>query len=272
MNINEKCLKFRIENQIAILTINRPDKLNGLNLNLLEQMEEFLTNFLQEISFDQIRGFILTGAGEKAFIAGADIKEMSEMNREQAQAFSSLGQRVTTLLEQVPVATIAAVNGYALGGGLEMALSCDFIFCSENAVFGLPEVTLGLIPGFGGTQRLQKCVGTQVAKDIIFSGRKVRPEEAHARSIVSKIFSDQALLISGCIDYLSKLIKNSPTSIAMAKQAMSDGETLNIEEALKIEAHHFADLFEYPEMIEGTTAFMQKRKADYADSAKLNKK
>ncbi len=180
---------------------------------------------------------------------------MKPMTNGEARAFSELGINNTKLFEALPFPTIAAVNGFALGGGFEMAMSCDFIFATSNAVFGLPEVKLGLIPGFGGTQRLETIVGKRRAKEIMFSGRNVTSEEAKKLGIVLELFENKQALMDGCHAWFKLAQGNSPAAIAMAKKTMGKG--------LDSEAIAFGNIFQTPEMIEGTAAFLEKRKANF---------
>lgn len=239
------------EGDIGVLTINRPAKLNALNIQVHRELKDCLT----KIQHSSLKGLILTGEGEKAFVAGADIAEMKPMTNGEARAFSELGQQVTVLLETLPYPTIAAVNGFALGGGFEMAMSCDFIFATSNAVFGLPEVKLGLIPGFGGTQRLARIVGERRAKEIMFSGRNISAEEAKKLGIALEVFENKAALLEGCHSWFKLALGNSPAAIARAKAVMGQG--------LSQEAVEFGNIFQTPEMIEGTSAFLEKRKANF---------
>ncbi len=244
---------------VGILTINRPAKLNALNI----QVHRELKHCLMELREKNLKGLILIGEGEKAFIAGADIAEMKPMTNGEAQAFAELGQQVTLLLESLPYPTIAAVNGFALGGGFEMAMSCDFIFASKNAVFGLPEVKLGLIPGFGGTQRLTRIVGERRAKELMFSGRSVTSEEAKNLGIALEVFDDKAKLLEGCQNWFNLSNANSNAAIARAKETLRSGTEHTLEEGLAIEAKAFGKIFQTSQMIEGTTAFVEKRKAQF---------
>lgn len=244
---------------VGILTINRPAKLNALNVQVHRELKACLT----ELQSSNLKGLILTGEGEKAFIAGADIAEMKPMTTGEAQAFAELGQQVTVLLETLPFPTIAAVNGFALGGGFEMSMSCDFIFASKNAVFGLPEVKLGLIPGFGGTQRLARIVGERRAKELMFSGRNVNCEEAKNLGIVLEVFDDKASLMAGCHDWFKLSNANSGYAIARAKETLRTGLEKTLVEGLQVEAAAFGKIFQTEQMIEGTTAFVEKRKAQF---------
>ena len=198
---------------------------------------------------------ILTGEGEKAFIAGADIAEMKPMEQGEALAFSELGQLVTLAFEALPYPCVACVNGFALGGGFEMALACDFIFATKNAVFGLPEVKLGLIPGFGGTQRLLKIVGERRAKEIIFSGRNIASEEAKLLGIALEVYADKAQLLAETQSWFKMVLKNSSCAIFEAKQVLGKG--------LVEERKAFGNIFQTENMIEGTAAFIEKRKAQF---------
>jgi enoyl-CoA hydratase len=203
---------------------------------------------------------ILTGAEEKAFIAGADIKGMTSMSASEAETFARLGQENTLLFESLNIPVIACVNGYALGGGCEMAMSCDFIFATKTAVFGQPEVKLGLIPGFGGTQRLSKLVGRNRAKEITFSGRNVAIEEAMNIGLVVSVFESKDEMINGAKTYLSKMMRNSPLAVYEAKRVMNEGNDLTVSEGLNVEAKAFGAIFNSSDMKEGTAAFIEKRK------------
>jgi enoyl-CoA hydratase len=192
MTNNFKFLSYVQEDGIGILTLNREDKLNALSDEVISELGAFFETICKE----NLKGLIFTGAGEKAFIAGADIAAMKDMDHKAAEEFAFAGQQVTMMMEEIRFPVIAAVNGFALGGGCEMALACDFILCSENAVFGLPEVSLGLIPGFGGTQRLAKVVGRNRAKEMIYTGRKVKAQEAKEMGLVLDVLTNKEELIA----------------------------------------------------------------------------
>lgn len=245
--------------EVGILTINRPQKLNALNIQVLRELKICLT----ELHSSGLKGLIVTGEGEKAFIAGADIAEMKSMTTGEANAFSELGQQVTVLFEALPFPTIAAVNGYALGGGFEMAMSCDFIFSTTNAVFGLPEVKLGLIPGFGGTVRLTKIVGERQAKEIMFSGRNVSNEEAQKLGITLEVFNSKAELMQGAKKWFSYSTQNSLHAISRAKHSMRMSNQEVTHYSLKMEREEFGNIFQTSQMIEGTNAFVEKRKPNF---------
>lgn len=256
---NFETIHLDTSGEVGILTINRPAKLNALNI----QVHRELKNLLTELQHSSLKGLILTGEGEKAFIAGADIAEMKPMMKAEAAAFSELGQQVTLLMESLPFPTIAAVNGFALGGGFEMALACDFIFATENAVFGLPEVKLGLIPGFGGTQRLTRVVGERRAKEIMFSGRNIKASEAKSLGIALELFADKAQLMEETKNWFKQANANSSFAIARAKETLRTGTEMTLEAGLEVEAKAFGDIFQTEQMIEGTQAFLEKRKANF---------
>ncbi len=248
---NFETLSFNHNDGVGTLIINRPDKLNALNIQVLRELKGALT----ELKNADLKGLIVTGEGEKAFIAGADIAEMKPMETGEASAFSELGQLVTLGFEALPYPTIACVNGFALGGGFEMAMSCDFIFATKNAVFGLPEVKLGLIPGFGGTQRLMKIVGERRAKEVMFSGRNVLSDEAKTLGIALEVYADKAQLLAEAQDWFKNTTKNSSVAIYQAKIVMGQG--------LASERKAFGNIFQTEDMVEGTSAFIEKRKANF---------
>ena len=245
------------EGSIAILTVNRPKSLNALNGKTLREM----TQAVRELA-DQSRALILTGAADKAFVAGADIAEMAPMTPWSAREFSELGHVLTALLEDIPCATIAAVNGYALGGGLELAVACDMIFASENAKLGLPEVTLGVTPGFGGTQRLVRLVGKLRAKEIIFTGEMVDAQTACRIGLVNEVVP-QAQLLAHCKKVAAKIAERGPLAIARAKRLVERGYDMPLRAANRQEAETFALLFDTQDRAEGMKAFLEKRPARF---------
>lgn len=247
------------QHKIVTLTFNKPNSLNALSVEVLS----VLKRHLESLKDQDIRGILMTGAGEKAFVAGADIKEMLDMSNQQALDFSSLGQDVTVLMESLNVPVIACVNGFALGGGLELALGADFIYCSKNAVFGLPEVKLGLIPGFGGTQRLGRVIGRNIARELIYTGRNVSADEAHRLGLVNEVFNSIEDLLAGGKKTLIKIQKNSIHAIGKAKVATLDGIDLKLKDGLKIERDTFSELFDSFDAKEGTLAFAEKRAANF---------
>ena len=242
--------------QIEILTLHRPEALNALNSAELKDLE----NAIDAIDLDQVRVVILTGAGDKAFVAGADIAQMKDLQEDEAKAYAELGHRVMRKIETLPVPVIAAVNGYALGGGNELAMSCDIRYASENAVFGQPEVGLGITPGFGGTQRLARLIGSRsIANEMILGARNINAEEALRIGLVSAVFPQEELMAAA--EKLAKAIaKNAPIAVRKAKEVLQQGMDLPLEEGLKKEVDAFAHCFSTRDQVEGMTAFLEKRK------------
>jgi enoyl-CoA hydratase len=219
-----------------------------------------LKNFLESrVNENRLKALIFTGEGQKAFIAGADVKEMHDKKHTEILDFLELGQKVTLLLENAPFVTIAAVNGFALGGGLEMALACDFIYASKNAKLGLPEVTLGIMPGFGGTKRLAGAVGTRLAKEMIVTGKHVTAEEALALGIVNLV-CDPEKLMEECLNTAEKIAKNSRIAVQQCKNAVNFGNQMEIHEALALERNMFVACFATKEREMAMGAFLEKAK------------
>lgn len=241
---------------IGVLTINRPNQLNALNNQVFEELD----SVLDEIeSSKSIRALIITGAGEKAFVAGADIKEFSDFNTQNAQELSLRGQRVFQRIEELTIPVIAAINGYALGGGFELALSCHLRIASTNVLLGLPEVSLGLIPGYGGTQRLPKLIGKAKALELILSGKFVKAEEALQLGIINQIVEDSVK--DEAKKLLQGIIKQAPIAIKNAILAVKESDKVS---GFKSEAILFADLFNTADFKEGTSAFIEKRKPNFS--------
>ncbi|MDP6570646.1 MAG: enoyl-CoA hydratase-related protein [Candidatus Marinimicrobia bacterium] len=244
---------------IAIITINRPDQYNALNQTVLEE----LSGIVNEVAEDNsIRAVILTGQGEKAFIAGADIKEMAEMNTKEAIQFSKLGQDLTVKIETLHIPVIAAVNGFALGGGCEFALACQIRYASENALFGQPEVGLGLIAGFGGTQRLPRIVGKGLALEILLSGNSISADDAAGIGLVNKVFPQETLMPS-VLKIAEKITSNAPTAISKTIASVNKGLEVTLNEGLSIEQEEFSSLFDTQDTKEGLSAFIEKRKPNF---------
>jgi len=246
---------------VRILTMNRPEALNALNTETLQEMGRAIFALSEDPG---ARILILTGGGEKAFIAGADIAEMRAMDPSRAVEFGRLGQEVTKRIERLPMPVIAAVNGFALGGGTEMALACDFILCSDHAVFGLPEVTLGVMPGFGGNVRLARHVGLPMAKELVFSGKKINAAEALRVRLVNAVHP-KADLLPKTVELAEMISKNSLSAIRAAKLMLEEvAESIGIERKLDSEALHFGALFGSADQKEGMNAFAEKRKPRFA--------
>ena len=242
---------------VTTVTINRPKSLNSLNSSTLRELAKAV-----RIAGETSRAVILTGAGEKAFVAGADITEMAPMTPWSAREFSELGHVLTALLEDLPCVTIAAVNGYALGGGCELAVACDMIYASENARFGLPEVTLGVTPGFGGTQRLVRLIGKLRAKEMIFTGEMVDARRAAEMGLVNSVLPRTELL-AHCKKIAEKIASRGPLAIARAKRLVERGYDLPLRAANSQEAETFALLFDTKDRVEGMQAFLEKRPAKF---------
>lgn len=254
-------MSVRLENKspgVWLLTMDRPQALNALNQEMLQELEKNISE-LQKKPRSEVRAVVVTGAGEKAFVAGADIKEMNGLDVEQGMAFAQKGQKVFTMLEELPAAMIAAVNGFALGGGLELALACDFIYAAENAKFGLPEVTLGLIPGFGGTVRLQKTVGRARALEMTLTGEMLPATEALNYKLVNKVLLATELL-PAALKTAETIAQRGPVAVAAAKKSILSTAHLDIYKAQEFESESFGELFSSKDMREGTLAFSEKRK------------
>lgn len=255
----------KVNEGIATITFNRPKALNALNDALLNELSSALDQIQED---EDIRVLILTGSGDKAFVAGADITELAKFNSLQAKRFSRKGQMIIGRLQELPIPVIGAVNGYALGGGSEMALACDFIYASENAMFGLPEINLGIIPGFGGTQRLPRLLGSNVAKEMIFTGKMVPAKEAEEIGLVNKVLPPESLLEE--VEATAKTIASKgKVSLRAAKQAVNNGLNVDLATGCNIEVDAFAVCMASEDAKEGTRAFIEKRKAAF--TGMLNK-
>ena len=246
---------------VWLLTIHRPEALNALNSTVLSELGDALQH-LDKMSYGEARALIITGAGEKSFVAGADIKEIHELNEEKALHFARQGQNVFHKLSTMKIPVIAAVNGFALGGGCELALGCDFIYASENAKFGLPEVGLGLIPGFGGTVRMARAVGPRKARELTYTGGTITAAEALTMGLVNKVLP-AAELLPAVLKTVDAILSKAPVAVASAKKSIDEAWDLDVEEAQKVEAQYFAHLFRTEDVNEGTKAFIEKRKAQF---------
>ena len=250
-------ITYEVEGQIGIITINRPKALNALNSAVLDELDKTLDAVDQEA----IRCLILTGAGEKSFVAGADIGEMSTLTKAEGEAFGKKGNDVFRKLETFPIPVIAAVNGFALGGGCEISMSCDIRICSENAVFGQPEVGLGITPGFGGTQRLARIVGTGTAKEMIYGARNIKAEEAYRIGLVNNVYPAEELM-PAAKKLASTIARNAPIAVRNCKRAINEGMQVDMDQAIVIEEKLFGSCFETCDQKEGMNAFLEKRKVD----------
>jgi len=254
-----KNILCEITDGIALITVNRPESLNALNSQVLGELECTLYQVDKDSAAQVV---ILTGAGEKAFVAGADIKEMAALTSFQGHQFALQGQRVMLFIEKMTKPVIAAVNGYALGGGLELALACDFIYASENAKVGFPEVTLGIIPGFGGTQNLSRLIGPNRAKEMVYSGKMIPAQKALVWGIVNDV-CPQAELSAKVMAVAREIAKNGRLGVGYAKNAISNGLNMSKEDGFRYESSLFGVLFATEDQKEGMGAFVEKRKAEF---------
>ena len=241
----------------AVITISREKALNALNSQVLDELNETL----DAVNLEEVRCLILTGAGAKSFVAGADIGEMSTLTKAEGEAFGKKGNDVFRKLETFPIPVIAAVNGFALGGGCEISMSCDIRICSDNAVFGQPEVGLGITPGFGGTQRLARLVGPGMAKQMIYTARNIKADEALRIGLVNAVYTQDELM-AAAEKMAAGIAKNAPIAVRNCKKAINDGLDADMDEAIVIEEELFGDCFESYDQKEGMAAFLEKRKVE----------
>ena len=246
------------EDGVAVLTIDRQDKLNALDPQVVEEIGQALL----ELESEGPRTIIVTGAGERAFVAGADISAMHAMDAMEAKRFSEIGHAAMALLDRRPIPTIAAVNGFALGGGAEVALACDIRVASENALFGFPEVGLGILPGMGGTQRLPRLVGPAVAKELIFTGRRIDAQEAKEIGLVNRVVA-QGEALNAAKEIAAEISANGPIAVRHAKTAANRALDVDLISGLEYEADQFALLFSTADAKEGMGAFIEKRKPGF---------
>lgn len=250
-------ITYEQEGFVGVITINRPKALNALNSQVLKEIDATL----DAVNLETTRCLILTGAGEKSFVAGADIAEMSTLTKAEGEAFGKAGNDVFRKLETFPIPTIAAVNGFALGGGNEIAMSCDIRICSDNAVFGQPEVGLGITPGFGGTQRLARIIGVGKAKELIYTAFNIKADEAYRVGLVNAVYP-QAELMDAAKKMAAKIAKNAPIAVRACKKAINEGLDVDMDQAIVIEEKLFGSCFETEDQKDGMTAFLNKTKVD----------
>lgn len=255
-----KCINCNVSNGIALVEINRPEALNALNPEVLSTLHDTMEELEKT---EGVKVIILTGSGEKAFVAGADISAMQSMDSAQAKEFAKFGHRTMNKIASMKAFTIAAINGFALGGGCELALSCDIRVASTKARLGIPEVTLGVIPGFGGTQRLPRLVGLGIAKELLATGRQVKADEAVSIGLVNAVKEPEELL-PYCREMAEKIVANSSSAISYGKRAMDAGVEISLDKALELEIDLFGETFTTPDQKEGMTAFVEKRKPNFA--------
>ncbi len=257
-------IQYEVEDKIAVITISREKALNALNSQVLEELDQTI----DAIDLDAIRCVILTGAGEKSFVAGADIGEMSTLTKAEGEAFGKKGNDVFLKLMNLPIPTIAAINGFALGGGCEISMACDIRICSDNAVFGQPEVGLGITPGFGGTQRLARLVPMGIAKQLIFSARNIKADEAYRIGLVNMVCSAETneagevtvsakdALMAAAKKMANGIAAQAPIAVRNCKKAINEGIQMNIDDAVALEAKLFGDCFETEDQKAGMGNFL----------------
>jgi len=251
---------YQKKENYVIITLNRPDKLNALN----KQMFDELDNALKNIELDrEIRALILTGAGDKAFAAGADIKELHSSDERSGKLFSEYGSYVMKRLAELKIPTIAAVNGFALGGGCELTMACQMRFASENAKFGQPEVNLGIIPGYGGTQRLTRIVGKPKAMELILTGNMISAHQAEQLGLVNAVYSQEELM-QKVEDFVKIILTKGPIAVSAAVECINASEYLSPLEGLAFESFKFGQVCGTKDFKEGTLAFLEKRKANFS--------
>lgn len=246
---------YEANGAVGKITINREKALNALNSQVLDELNETLDS----VNLDEIRCLILTGAGAKSFVAGADIAEMSTLTKAEGEAFGKKGNDVFRKLETFPIPVIAAVNGFALGGGCEIAMSCDIRICSDNAVFGQPEVGLGITPGFGGTQRLARLVGAGMTKQMIYTARNIKADEALRIGLVNAVYSAEELMAQA-EKMAAGIAKNAPIAVRNCKKAINEGLDVDMDKAIVIEEKLFGDCFETEDQKYGMAFFLDKNK------------
>ncbi len=255
-------ITYEQEGYVGVITINRPKALNALNSQVLDELKEAF----EAVDLETTRALVLTGAGEKSFVAGADIAEMSKLSKAEGEAFGKKGNDVFRMIETFPIPVIAAINGFALGGGCEISMSCDIRICSDNAVFGQPEVGLGITPGFGGTQRLARTVGVGMAKQLIYSARNIMADEALRIGLVNAVYTQEELL-PAAKKLAATIAGNAPIAVRACKKAINEGIETDIDNAIVIEEKLFGSCFESYDQREGMANFLRKKD----DPAKVKK-
>ena len=247
-------IDYEVEGAVGIITINRPKALNALNEEVLNDLEKTF----DAVDLNTVRCLVLTGAGDKSFVAGADIGAMSTMSKAEGTAFGKKGNDIFLKIEKFPIPVIAAINGFALGGGCEISMSCDIRICSDNAVFGQPEVGLGITPGFGGTQRLARLVGAGMAKQLIYTARNIKADEAFRIGLVNAVYTQEELL-PAAKKMAATIAGNAPIAGRACKKAINEGLQVSIDEGVAIEEDLFGSCFESYDQREGMANFLRKK-------------
>ena len=250
-------LKIERNDGITVMKISAPKSLNALNSTILKEIDDFVGSL-----DDTTRVLIITGDGEKSFVAGADISEMAHLDEPQGTEFGRLGAQVFRKIEVLPIPVIAAINGFALGGGCELAMACDIRIASNKAKFGQPEVGLGIIPGFSGTYRLPKLIGQGYAKEMIYTGKVIRADEALRIGLVNAVYEPEELM-DKAMEMAAMMLKNAPIAIGLAKQSINEGYDLDADDAIALENKLFGKCFAASDQKEGMDAFLNKRKANF---------
>ena len=248
-------MNYEVKGAVGVITINRPEALNALNSAVLDDLNAVLDGVDQEA----VRALVITGAGQKSFVAGADIGEMSTLSKAEGEAFGKKGNDIFRKIETFPLPVIAAVNGFALGGGCELSMSCDIRIAADNAVFGQPEVGLGITPGFGGTQRLARLVGPGMAKQMIYTARNIKADEAFRVGLVNAVYTQEELL-PAAEKMAGQIAMNAPIAVRACKKAVNDGLQVDMDKAIVVEEKLFGSCFETHDQKEGMGAFLEKRK------------
>ena len=258
--VSEQEVLYEVADGVAVITINRPAKYNALNSSIVSTLKKL---FKKAESDNAVRVIILTGAGEKAFAAGADIGEFQGRNSKTIRPLTEGGQEFCTYIESMSKPVIAAVNGFALGGGCEIAMSCDIRYASSNAKFGQPEINLGIIPGFGGTARLSRLVGLGIAKELVYGGEQIKCDEALRIGLVNKMFESVEELRNGALQLAQKLAAKPGVALALAKQSLNNAWEMPLNKNLKFEVDVFCKTFDTEDKDEGVSAFLGKREAKF---------
>ena len=256
--MNYQYLKLAENGAVCTVAISAPQSLNALNSTILGELEDFV----DQLDCNKYRCLIVTGDGEKSFVAGADIKEMADLDAAQGQTFGAKGARVFRKIETLPIPVIAAVNGFALGGGCELAMACDIRICSSNARFGQPEVGLGIIPGFSGTVRMARLVGMGIAKELIFSGRTMKADEALRIGLVNAVY-EPAELMDKAREMAERIAANAPIAVRYAKQCINNEYDMPADEAIAYESKMFGQCFATEDQKNGMQAFINKGKCEF---------
>lgn len=247
-------VKYEQQGQVGIVTIDREKALNALNSAVLDDLKAVIDG----VDLDTTRCLIITGAGQKSFVAGADIGEMSKLTKAEGEAFGKKGNDIFRQIETLPIPVIAAVNGFALGGGCELSMSCDIRICSENARFGQPETGLGITPGFGGTQRLMRIIPVGMAKEMVYAGTQIKAPQALSLGLVNAVYPIDELM-PAALKLANKIAGNAPIAVRACKKAMNEGLQVDIDKAITIEEANFGSCFESADQREGMAAFLEKR-------------